>query len=293
MIERQPFGRTGHLSSRVIFGAAGLGGVDQETADTVLPLLLQYGVNHIDTAASYGEAELRVAPWLIGHRADFFVATKTGERTADGARRQLERSLVRLGTDHVDLIQLHNLVEEDEWATAFAKRGAVEALVDAREEGLVGAIGVTGHGLRIPRMHLRSLDRFDFDSVLLPYNYMLLAIPEYREDVEALLDRCATSAVAVQTIKSIARRRWPDGRPSGSYSWYQPLEDENALARAMSYVLSRPGLFVNSSSDIRLLSHVLASAERPITVPTDEELAADARENAMRSLFDGAALERI
>src|SRR5487761_2774013 len=129
MIERQPFGRTGHLSSRVIFGAAGLGGVDQETADTVLPLLLQYGVNHIDTAASYGEAELRVAPWLIGHRADFFVATKTGERTADGARRQLERSLVRLGTDHVDLIQLHNLVEEDEWAPAFAKRGAVEALV--------------------------------------------------------------------------------------------------------------------------------------------------------------------
>ena len=293
MIERQLFGRTGHLSSRVIFGAAGLGGVDQATADAVLPLLLQHGVNHIDTAASYGEAELRVAPWLVEHRADFFVATKTGERTADGARRQLERSLVRLGVDRVDLIQLHNLVEADEWATAFAKRGAVAALAAAREEGLVGAIGVTGHGLRIPRMHLRSLDRFDFDSVLLPYNHTLLAIPAYRDDVEELLALCATRSVAVQTIKSIARRRWPDGRPEGSYSWYQPLDDEGALGRAVTSVLSRPGLFLNSSSDIRLLHHVLAAAEGPIVAPGDAALAADARANEMLPLFDGEALERI
>ena len=293
VIERQLFGRTGQLSSRVIFGAAGLGGVDQATADAVLPLLLQHGVNHIDTAASYGEAELRVAPWLVDHREDFFVATKTGERTADGARRQLERSLVRLGTDHVDLIQLHNLVEADEWGTAFAKRGAVEALVAARDEGLVRAIGVTGHGLRIPRMHLRSLDRFEFDSVLLPYNYTLLAISAYRDDVEELLAVCAARSVAVQTIKSIARRRWPDGRPPGSYSWYQPLEDEGALARAISYVLSRPGLFLNSSSDIRLLHHVLAAAEGSIVAPDEDALAADALANEMLPLFDGETLERI
>lgn len=293
VIERQQFGRTGHLSSRVIFGAAGLGGVDQVTADAVLPLLLEHGINHIDTAASYGEAELRVAPWLAARRGDFFVATKTGERTADGARRELEQSLLRLGVDRVDLIQLHNLVEPDEWETAHAKGGAVEALVKARDEGLVGAIGVTGHGLRIPRMHLRSLDRFDFDSVLLPYNYTLRAIPSYRADVEELLDVASARSVAVQTIKSIARRRWPEGRPAGSYSWYQPLEDEGALERAVHYVLSRPGLFLNSSSDIRLLSHLLTAAEGPITAPEDAALDADTRTNEMVALFDGKALERI
>src|ERR1700735_2589313 len=185
MIESGDFGRTGHRSSRVIFGAAGIGRATQDEADEVLPTLLEFGVNHIDTAAVYGDSELRIAPWMTTNRKDFFLANKTGERTGPGARASLERSLQRLGVDQVDLIQLHNLVEDDEWDTAHGPGGAVEALVEARDEGLVRFIGVTGHGLRIPGTHLRSLERFDFDSVLLPYNHALLANPAYRDDVEA------------------------------------------------------------------------------------------------------------
>jgi aryl-alcohol dehydrogenase-like predicted oxidoreductase len=250
------------------------------------------GVNHLDTAASYGESELRLAPLLASHRDEFFLATKTGERTADGARASLEASLERLGTDRVDLIQLHNLVEEDEWALAHSPSGAVAGLVRARDEGLVRFIGVTGHGLRIPGMHRRSLERFDFDSVLLPYNHALLANPAYRGDVEALLERCAERQVAVQTIKSIARRRWPE-RPRGARSWYEPIEDEAAIGRAVAYVLARPQLFLNSSSDFTLLPAALAAAAQVIEAPSEEALEADAGALGITPLFDGDALERI
>ena len=293
MIERREFGRTGHLSSRVIFGAAGLGGVDQATADSVLPLLDAHGVNHLDTAASYGDAELRIAPWLVHRRSDFFVATKTSERTGDGARRQLEQSLTRLGIDSVDLIQLHNLVEEDEWQIAHGKGGAVEALAKARDEGLVKAIGVTGHGLRIPRMHLRSLDRFEFDSVLFPYNFMLRSIDQYRADSDALIARCEASGTATQTIKSIARRRWPEPKPEDRLGWYQPIDDAEAIGRAVRYVLSTPGLFLNSASDFRLLETVLTAAEGPLDAPSESDLQGDASDLEMAALFDGAALDRI
>ena len=196
----------------------------QERADEILEILLEFGVNHIDTAASYGASELRVAPWLATHRDQFFLATKTGERSGDGARASLERSLTRLGVDSVDLIQLHNLVEPDEWAVAHGPGGAVEALARARDEGLTRFIGVTGHGLRIPGMHLRSLERFDFSSVLLPYNYALMSVDQYRADVEALRSVCEERGVAVQTIKSVARRRWPEGA-GPRFSWYEPLPD--------------------------------------------------------------------
>ena len=191
MIPTAPFGRTGHESTRVIFGAAALGGMSQDRANTTLGAIQEWGINHIDTAAAYGASEDRLKPWLATHRSEVFLASKTGERGGPAARAELERSLDRLGTDHVDLIQLHNLVEEDEWAVAHGPGGAVEALVQARAEGLCRFIGVTGHGLRIPHMHSRSLERFDFDSVLFPYNHSLLADPGYRADVEALLERCA------------------------------------------------------------------------------------------------------
>nr|MDQ2754481.1 aldo/keto reductase [Actinomycetota bacterium] len=228
MIERQEFGRTGHTSSRVIFGAAALGSMRQDRADRLLEMLITYGVNHLDTAAAYGDSELRLAPWLATRRQDFFLATKTGERSGDGARASLERSLDRLGTDYVDLIQLHNLVEPDEWAVAHGAGGAVEALAAARDEGLVRFIGVTGHGLRIAGMHLRSLERFPFDSVLLPCNYSLLADPSYHADFEALVTMCAERRVAVQTIKAVARRRWAEA-DGPRFSWYQPLEDSEAI----------------------------------------------------------------
>src|SRR3954453_22694645 len=276
MIERAEFGRTGHQSSRVIFGAAALARMSQEKADQVLAVLPVFGVNHIDTAISYGESELRLAPWLQTHRPDYFLATKTGDRTGDKARASLERSLERLGVDQVDLIQLHNLVEPEEWETAFAAGGAVEALARARDEGLTRFIGITGHGLRIASMHLRSLERYDFDSVLLPYNFTLLQDDEYRRDVDALRAVCADRNVGVQTIKSIARRRWGDG-DGPRYSWYEPLRDEPALERAVRFVLADDQLFLNPSSDPTLLRPILEAAARAegAEPPARSELEAD------------------
>jgi aryl-alcohol dehydrogenase-like predicted oxidoreductase len=292
MTDYAPFGLTGHESSRVIFGAAALGSMRQERADQILATLLEFGVNHIDTAASYGDSELRIAPWMAQHRGQFFLATKTGERSGDGARASLERSLTRLGVDSVDLIQLHNLVEPDEWEVAHAPGGAVEALSRARDEGLVRFIGVTGHGLRIAGMHLRSLERFDFSSVLLPYNYAVMSDGQYRADVEALLGVCEARGVAVQTIKSVARRRWRE-EAGPHFSWYEPLADGDALVRAVRYVLGRPGLFLNSSSDARLLRPTLEAASAGGPVPTDDEMAADVERHDIEPLFDGKELERI
>ena len=295
MIATAPFGRTGHESSRVIFGAAALGGMGQDRADGVLQLLLDHGVNHIDTAASYGESELRIAPWMPEHRSRFFLATKTGERRGDAARAELERSLARLQVDHVDLIQLHNLVEPDEWEVAFAPGGAVEALAAARDEGLVSHIGVTGHGNRIAGMHLRSLERFPFASVLLPVSFIALQDPAYRADVEALLERCAADQVAVQTIKAVARRRWPDDHEGRRFSWYEPIEDEGAVGRAVRWLLAHDQMFLNSTSDGRVLPAVLAAAEGAGDGPgpTDEELQADVDALGVEPLFDGRDLERI
>jgi aryl-alcohol dehydrogenase-like predicted oxidoreductase len=293
MIPRQPFGRTGHESTRVIFGAAALGAMTQERADQVLETVVAHGLNHIDTAASYGDSELRLAPFLADHRSSFFLATKTGERTASGARQELERSLTRLGVDQVDLIQLHNLVEPGEWETAHGPGGAVEALVAARDEGLVRFIGVTGHGMRIAERHRQSLERFAFDSVLLPYNFLMMSDPVYRAELEALVQTCVERQVAVQTIKSVARRRWPDDATDRRFAWYQPLPPGAALERAVAYVLGRPHLFLNTSSDATLLAATLTAAAVDRPVPDDSAMAADVDTFEMAPLFDGGDLERI
>jgi aryl-alcohol dehydrogenase-like predicted oxidoreductase len=166
MLPTSPFGSTGHTSTRVIFGAAALGSMSEERAAETLRLVGDHGVNHIDTAAGYGDSELRLAPWLASNRSNVFLATKTGDRNGSDARASLERSLERMAVDQVDLIQLHNLVEEEEWREALGAGGALAALVEARDEGLCRFIGVTGHGTRIPVMHRRSLEEFPFDSVL-------------------------------------------------------------------------------------------------------------------------------
>ncbi len=294
MISTAPFGRTGHDSSRVIFGAAALSRMRQERADEILPLLDQFGVNHLDCAASYGDAELRLAPWLQQHRDRFFVATKTGERSGPAARAELERSLERLQVAQVDLIQLHNLVEPDEWEEAHASGGAVEAMFRARDEGLARHVGVTGHGLRIASMHLRSLERADFASVLLPYSYMLMQVDSYRADVERLLDLCEQRQAAVQTIKAVARRRWESEDPA-HHSWYEPLREPGTIDRAVRYVLGNSQLFLNTSSDASLLRPTLEAAAEAAgqPPPSDAELARDVESNDMLPLFDGGALERI
>jgi len=293
MVDRAAFGSTGHESSRVIFGGAALATMRQEAADELLPVLLEAGVNHLDVAASYGDAELRLAPWLAARPDEFFLATKTGDRSGDAARASLERSLERLGVDHVDLIQLHNLVEPDEWDVAFGPGGAVEALARARDEGLARFVGVTGHGLRIARMHVRSLERFDFDSVLFPYSHLLLQHDAYRADVEHLLAVCEERTVAAQTIKSVARRRWTDREHH--FSWYEPLADDGVIDRAVRYVLGRQGLFLITSSDARLLRPALAAAARigAAPAPTGDELERDVVAQGMQPLFDGSELERV
>ena len=203
MIETHPFGRTGHESSRILFGAAAMAAMKPARGQATLELLQSYGVNHLDTAASYGDSELNIAPWLRAHRDDFFLATKTGARDGEGARRSLEASLERMGVDSVDLIQLHNLVDEDGWQTAMGPGGAVEALSRARDEGLVRFLGVTGHGTYAPEMHLRSLEQFEFASVLCPYNFSMMQVPQYARDFEALDEACRARGVALQTIKSV------------------------------------------------------------------------------------------
>src|SRR5215472_16527020 len=220
MIAKHSFGSTRHDSTRIIFGAAALGAMKQDKADAILELLLEFGINHIDTAAAYGDSELRIGSWMREHRDRFFLATKTGDRTYQGARTSLERSLERLKVDQIDLIQLHNLVEEAEWQTAFGTRGALEALIEARAQGLVRFIGITGHGSQIAAMHRRSLERFAFDSVLFPYNFTMLAIDQYRTDVEVLIKLCKQRDIATQTIKSVARRRWQNDNER-KFSWYE------------------------------------------------------------------------
>ncbi len=292
MLPLADFGATGHRSTRVIFGAAALGAMSEQRAATTLEEVAALGINHIDTAASYGASEDRLRPWLRTHRDSVFLATKTGERAGPAARAELERSLERMGVDHVDLIQLHNLVEADEWDIATGAGGAFDALAAARDEGLVGHIGVTGHGLRIAGMHLRTIERFDVASVLLPINFVLMEIPSYRADVERLLALCADRTIAVQTIKSIAKGRWDD-ESAGHFSWYEPLTDPVAIDRAVRYVLADEQLFLNTSSDARLLAAVVNAASGSLDRPTDDELAADVRDHGITPLFDDGALERI
>jgi aryl-alcohol dehydrogenase-like predicted oxidoreductase len=284
VIARAPFGSTGHESSRTLFGAAALGKVSHADAERTLELLLEHGVNHIDTAASYGDSELRVASWLKRNPDTFFVATKTGRRDYKGAKEEIHRSLERLGVDSVDLIQLHNLVDVIEWEFALREDGALEAAVEARDEGLVRFIGVTGHGLTVPTMHRRSLERFPFDSVLLPYNFRQLQDEHYAREFEALAAVCAERGVAMQTIKAIALAPW-DGRPQTASTWYEPLTDPADIELAVHWVLGRDELFLNTVGDVKLLPHVLEAAERLGERPADEAMHALVQRRSVTPLF--------
>ena len=284
MIERRSFGRTGHQSSATLFGAAALARASQDDADRALDVLLRYGVNHIDTAARYGDSELRIGAWLGRHRKDFFLATKTGERSKAAARDSIHRSLERLRVDHVDLIQLHSLAHPDEWDQAMGPGGALEAAVEAREQKLVRFIGVTGHGWTIAAMHKRSLARFDFDSVLMPFNFFMAQAERYRQNFEEVLGICRERGVAVQVIKSIARGPWATTDRTRT-TWYQPLEEQADIDRAVHWALGVPGVFLNTVGDLTLMPKVLDAASRFERRPSDGDMAAMVDGAKVTSLF--------
>ena len=286
MIPSAPFGTTGHQSRRTLFGAAALGKVTDAEADRALELVLRYDLNHLDTAASYGDSELRIAAWLKREGRDrFFLATKTGKRTYIEARDEIRLSLRRLGVDHVDLIQLHNLVDQQEWDVAMGKDGVLRAAVEARDAGLARFIGVTGHGLQVARRHRESLERFPFDSVLFPYNWTQLRGEEYARDVELLVALCEKHGVAIQTIKAITLAPWQGERPPRPTTWYEPLTDQREIDLAVRFVLGRPGLFLNTASDIGLLAKILDAADRGGPTPTDAEMEDLVRRRKMAPLF--------
>jgi len=284
MIERIPFGSTGHDSTRVIFGAAALGSATEREADEALELLLDRGINHIDTAASYGDSELRLAPWFREHRSRFFLATKTGERSYTAAREEIRRSLERMGVDQVDLIQLHCLVHPAEWDLAMSEEGALRAAIEARDEGLVRFIGVTGHGLTVAEMHRRSLKRFSFDSVLFPFSHVIMQDTQYAPDVEQVLTTCRARNIAVQTIKGIARGPWGSKEPTAG-TWYEPLHEQAHIDLAVHWILGEPGVFLNGPSDIELLARVIDAAERFTARPDEAAMAELAEEQRLSTMF--------
>ncbi len=289
MISKRNFGRTGHKSSAAIFGGFALFNVAQSEANELLDLLTKYGVNHIDTAPAYGDSEIRIGPWMKDHRDEFFLATKVHERTYGGAWREIKTSLKRLGVDRFDLLQMHSLTNEDQWETAFGANGALKALIKARDQGLVNYLGVTGHSLKAPKMHMRSLKEFDFDSVLLPYNYPLMQNPEYAADFNALIQMCEKRKVAVQTIKSIGQRLWEDGEEKTRNTWYKPLEEQIYIDPVVHWVLAAPGLFLVTAGDKDLLPKILDAADRfdGAEPPTDKEMEEMVQEANMEPLWPG------
>ncbi len=285
MIPQRTFGRTGHSSAVTLFGAAALSRVTQADADRAVELLLDYGVNHIDTAASYGDAEVLLGPWLEKRRDRFFLATKTNDRDYAGAKAQIHRSLERMRVDQIDLLQLHNLGHPDDWDTAMGENGALEAAKEARDQGLVKYIGVTGHGLKIAAFHNRSLKAFDFDSILLPWNIQMKQNGQYASDFDRVVSLARERGIAVQVIKTLLRGPWGT-TPKNRATWYQPLEEQADIDRAVHWILAQGDLFINTAGDIDLLPKVLDAASRfDGQGPSDEEMAAMVAEQSMTPLF--------
>lgn len=273
-MEKRRLGRIGHQTSVVVYGAAMLGDVTQDVADASIAEALEFGINHFDTAASYGEAELRLGPWTSRFGDDIFLATKTGERERDAAWAQINASLERLQTDHFDLIQLHAVGDLEDLDRAVGPSGALEAAVRARDEGIVKWIGITGHGHGAPSTHLEALKRFPFDAVLSPWNYILAGRDDYRRDFLALVAECQRQDVGLRTIKTIARRNWLEGAEKTTTTWYEPLQDPEALAAAVAFCLRQEGITgIASASDVRLLAPTVAAAERAAQM-TDAEVEA-------------------
>jgi aryl-alcohol dehydrogenase-like predicted oxidoreductase len=261
-VERRRLGRLGHDSSVLIYGAAALAEVDQDVADRSVQEALDAGINHFDVAASYGDAELRLGPWMPRVRAEVFLATKTGQRDATGAWREINASLERLQTDHVDLLQLHAVGDLGELDRVTGPGGALEAAVRAQDEGLVGAVGITGHGHEAPATHREALGRFPFATVLTPLNVALSRDTAYLAAYDALVEEVQARDAGLMVIKTVARRNWPAGRPPAYSTWYEPLDDQRRVTAAVSWVLGHDEVVgLATPGDVRLLAGVVR-AER-------------------------------
>lgn len=261
-MQKRRLGRLGHQSSVLIYGSAALAEVDQDTADASVQLALDAGINHFDVAASYGDAELRLGPWMPTIRDRIFLATKTGLRDRDEAWAQINHSLERLQTDHLDLIQVHSVGELEELDLVTGSGGSLQAVVRARDEGLAGAVGITGHGHQAPATHLEALRRFPFDTVLSPLNYVLGQDPAYLADYQALVAEIQAQDAGLMIIKSASRRNWPEPVEHGYSTWYEPFDDQEPITAAVAWVLSHPEVTgIATPGDVGLLP-LLVQAER-------------------------------
>lgn len=259
-MEKRKFGRTGHDSTIAIFGAFSIGKLSQENADRVIQQVIDAGVNHIDIAPSYDDAELRLGPWMPQIRDDFFLGCKTMERTAEGCRHEMEESLQRLQVDKFDLYQIHAVTEMADLDAATQKGGALEAIIEAREQGLTDYIGITGHGMQSPEIFIEALSRFDFDSVLFPINYKLYARSEYREKAEELLKLCQEKDVGTMIIKPVAKAPWGE-RTQRYHTWYEPFSDKENIQLTVDFALSQPVTGICTAGDHRILPMVLDACE--------------------------------
>ena len=285
MIPKIQFGRTGHASSRIIFGAYALSKATQVEADHILGILFKYGINHIDTAPMYGNAEERIGSWMKKHRNNFFLATKTRSRQYEGAWKDLQASLEKLQVDSIDLWQMHALTNPQGWDKAMSNEGTLKAFIEARDQGLVKYLGVTGHGGKAAMMHLQSLERYDFDSVLLGYNYLQMIYKNYAENLNELVKICDDRNIAVQTIKSIAGRPWEDQQRNYNTYFYEPLVDQEAIDTAIHWALGLENSVVISSGDMKILPKVLDAAERFEKRPTDSEMVSLIEQYNMKHIF--------
>jgi aryl-alcohol dehydrogenase-like predicted oxidoreductase len=271
-------GRLGRMNSVLIFGGAALSEVTEEEADRAISLALEAGVDHFDTAADYGDSELHYGRWMPEIRGGIFLSTKTGERDKDVARRQIESSLERLRVDHVDLIQLHAVNDLEDLDRAIS--GALEAAVEARDVGMAGAVGITGHGHEAPATHLEALRRYPFDTVMTPWNYVLSTDEGYRQDFEALVEEIERQDAGLMTIKTVSRRNWPEGNPVEGQrraTWYEPFEEQEYIDAAVSFVLAREEITgIPMVGDVGLIGTITEAEKRRMPLDEAEEILSQA-----------------
>ncbi len=274
-METRRLGHLGHMSTVLIYGGAALAGVTEQEADRSIELALEAGINHFDTAPAYGDSEVHLGRWMPEIRDRIFLATKTGDRAASDAYESILRSLERLRVGSVDLIQLHAIGDLEDLDRATGRGGAVEGAVRAKEEGLVGAIGITGHGMGAPATHLEALRRFPFDTVLTPYNYRLAKEPAYLRDFDALAEETGARDVGLMLIKVGARNLWREGEDPRYTTWYEPLDEQSHIDAAVAFALARPEVTgICTAGDVRLLP-LFVEAERRRGSRTSREVEAE------------------